>query len=335
MSRRRRSEIGGFGLAFLDVICCGFGAIVLLLVLTKIGEPAAIEQSRADLDGMIRKLQAEIYEIRGETNIFNRQLVSKQEQLSVENDRLARLRGDLSRIQGEFAASAQDSEVSDILEGRMVAAQQELTQEMMRLQQQSVRRPADDNLIGGIPVDSEYIIFIIDTSGSMHTYAWSLMLQKMTQVLDAYPKVKGLQVMNDMGQYMFSSYAGKWIPDTPGRRKVILNNLRTWSPFSNSSPVEGITRAIRTYAAPGRKISIYVFGDEFSGDSIDEVVTTVDRYNRPDEAGNRPVRIHAVGFPVMFSVGGASSHTGVRFATLMRVLCRRNGGTFVGLNSLR
>ena len=124
MSRKHRSEVGGFGLAFLDVICCGFGAIVLLLVLTKIGEPAAIEQSRADLDGMIRKLQDEIYEIRGETNIFNRQLVSKQEQLSVENDRIARLRGDLSRIQGEFSASAQDSEVSDILEGRMVAAQQ-------------------------------------------------------------------------------------------------------------------------------------------------------------------------------------------------------------------
>jgi hypothetical protein len=28
-------------------------------------------------------------------------------------------------------------------------------------------------------------------------------------------------------------------------------------------------------------------------------------------------------------------NTGERFATLMRALCQRNGGTFVGLNSTR
>ena len=335
MSRKRRGGLEGFSLSFLDVICCGFGAIVLLLVLSKIGEPGAIEQSRIDLDALIRRLQEEIYEIRGETAILNRDLISRQEQLSRNNEKIARLRGDLSRIQGEFASSDQESEVSDIIEGRLVAAHQDLTAEMMRLQQQSAARQVNDDLVGGIPVDSEYIIFVIDTSGSMYTYAWNSMLQKMTQVLDAYPKVKGLQVMNDMGQYMFPRYAGKWIPDTPGRRKVILQNLRSWTVFSNSSPVEGITRAIRTFAAPDKKISIYVFGDEFTGKSIDKVVTTVDRYNKVDAQGNRLVRIHAVGFPVMFSVAGVSNTTGVRFATLMRILCHRNGGTFVGLNSLR
>jgi hypothetical protein len=333
--RKRRGGLEGFSLSFLDVICCGFGAIVLLLVLSKIGEPGAIEQSRIDLDALIRRLQEEIFEIRGETAILNRELISRQQQLSQNNEKIARLRGDLSRIQGEFAASSQESEVSDIIEGRLVAAQQELTAEMMRLQQQSSQRRVDDELVGGIPVDSEYIIFVIDTSGSMFTYAWNSMLRKMTQVLDAYPKVKGLQVMNDMGQYMFPRYAGKWIPDTPGRRRVILQNLRSWSVFSNSSPVEGITRAIRTFAAPDKKISIYVFGDEFTGKSIDDVVTTVDRYNKVDAQGDRLVRIHAIGFPVMFSVAGVSNTTGVRFATLMRILCHRNGGTFVGLNSLR
>ena len=57
--------------------------------------------------------------------------------------------------------------------------------------------------------------------------------------------------------------------------------------------------------------------------------------NRRDAEGRRQVRIHAVGFPVMFAVSGVSNTTGVRFATLMRILCRRNDGTFVGLNSLR
>ena len=41
MARRRR-ELETAGLSFLDCICCGFGAVILLLVITKIQQPAAI-----------------------------------------------------------------------------------------------------------------------------------------------------------------------------------------------------------------------------------------------------------------------------------------------------
>ena len=226
MRRKRRNEVDGFGLAFLDIICCGFGAIILLLVLTKIGEPRALEAAVINLEGLVARLELELNEIRGETRVMNRDLVGKQEQLSRERVMIARLQGDLSRIRGEFTTSRQMSEVNEIIEGRLLAAQQTLTEEMRRLLGRSFRRPPTDNIVGGIPVDSEYVIFIIDTSGSMSNYAWPLVVRKMAQTLDIYPKVKGIQVMNDMGQYMFSRYAGKWIPDTPARRKAILERLR-------------------------------------------------------------------------------------------------------------
>ncbi len=332
--RRRRRDLDTFSLSFLDAICCGFGAIVLLLVLSKIGEPRALEDARTDLDRLIVRLEQELNEIRGETAVLERRMRGTVEQISVEEELIARLRGDLSAIQGQYAATRQFAEVDDILEGRLLAAQQALTEEMKRLQQQqAARRRAPSSPIGGIPVDSEYIIFVIDTSGSMQSYAWRAVIRKMTQVLDAYPRVKGMQVMNDMGQYMFSYYAGKWIPDTPARRKAVLDNLSSWNVFSNSSPVEGITRAIRTFASRDKKVSIYVFGDEFTGSSIDKVVSSVDRINKTDAKGNRLVRIHAIGFPTVFSAG-FGDHTGIRFATLMRILCERNGGTFVALNSL-
>jgi hypothetical protein len=194
---------------------------------------------------------------------------------------------------------------------------------------------AKNQLVGGIPVDSEYIIFIIDTSGSMFSYAWPRMLKELQNTLAIYPKVKGIQVMNDMGNYLFPSYRGKWIPDTPGRRDIIVQNLRGWSIFSNSSPVEGIEAAIRTFAAPDKKISLYVFGDEFTGPSITQVIDTVDRLNRVDSQGNRLVRIHGVGFPTQFSRAPHLQGTGIRFATLMRELTHRNGGTFVALNDFR
>ena len=189
--------------------------------------------------------------------------------------------------------------------------------------------------IGGVPVDSEYIIFIIDTSGSMQQNAWRLVLKKVSEVLDIYPQVKGIQVMNDMGDYMFSTYQGRWIPDSPARRKSIMKRLAGWQPFSNSSPVEGIEAAIRRFHAQDRRISLYVFGDDFARGSIQSVVDTVASLNRADKSGKRRVRIHTVGFPVLFGVGNGIPVNAMRYAALMRKLAETNGGSFVGLNSTR
>jgi len=329
--RTRRREIEVFSLSFLDVICCGFGAIILLFVLSKFAEPVILETVNKDLQADIVRLEETLHELRGETAVLNRELEGKIEELSEEKKRLARLQGDLADIQGQFAASRQYAQVQNIIEEKLARALQELTAEMKRLLQK--QPPKTDRSVGGIPVDSEYIIFIIDTSGSMQRNAWSLVQKKLAETLKVYPAVKGIQIMNDMGIYMFSQYAGKWIPDTPARRRAIISNLSTWRSFSNSSPVEGITAAINTFYADDKKISLYVFGDEFSGSAIQPVIEAVERINKAAKDGRHRVRIHAVGFPVMLQDRVGRGNTGERFATLMRVLCHKNGGTFVGLNS--
>ena len=331
--KKQRRDIQIFSLSFLDCICCGFGAVILLFVLSKFAEPLIIEEAKVDLEAKIARLEEELVEIRGETAILNRDLTAKNEQLSEEKIRLARLQGDLSKIEGQYAASKDTAQVQNIIEGKLARAMQELTEEMRRLLKTIPRKV--DSSIGGIPVDSEYIIFIIDTSGSMQRNAWALVQKKLRETLEVYPKVKGIQIMNDMGEYMFSQYRGKWIPDTPARRRAIITRLSTWRAFSNSSPVEGIEAAIRTYYSADKKISLYVFGDEFSGQRIQPVIDTVDRLNRQTKDGSRRVRIHAVGFPVVMAKTKMRGNTGERFATLMRILCQKNGGTFVGLNSYR
>ncbi|MEP5764009.1 MAG: VWA domain-containing protein [Halieaceae bacterium] len=331
MRTRRAAE--EFSLSFLDVICCGFGAIILLLMITKTVQPQIIEASAVSLDGRIAALQEQLFKLRGDTHILNRDLNAKHEQLSVNEERIAILRGKLASVKSQHETLNVQANSNDIVTSQLSIARQSLSDEMKRLLGTQYKRK--NNLIGGIPVDSEYIIFVIDTSGSMFSYSWDRMLREFEATLSIYPEVKGIQVMNDMGQYMFSRYRGKWIPDTPGRRKVIRDRLRTWNVFSNSSPVEGITQAVRTFYAPDKKISVYVFGDEFTGESIQKVVDTVDRINRADADGNRRVRIHAVGFPVQFARQRHLQTTGIRFATLMRELTHRNGGTFVGLNDYR
>jgi hypothetical protein len=99
--------------------------------------------------------------------------------------------------------------------------------------------------------------------------------------------------------------------------------------------VEGITAAMNIFYSKDKKISFYVFGDEFSGPAIQPVINEIDKINRTAKDGYRRVRIHAVGFPVVMEQTNQRGNTGERFATLMRALCQRNGGTFVGLNSTR
>ncbi len=332
--KHKRRDIEGVSLSFLDVVSCGFGAIILLLVLTKVFEPVIIEDTIENLEGYLADLQEQLFDLRGEARDLNRAMIRKEDYQVEEVDRLMVLRSELTALQAEYEKTLDKTRISTKIEGQLAEAKQSLTAEMATLLA-DYRRATDDNQIGGVPVDSEYVIFIIDTSGSMYNYAWPLVMQKVSETLAVYPRLKGIQVMNDMGNYMFTQYAGDWIPDTDARRRAIISRLESWNVFSNSSPVEGITRAISTYYRPGRKISLYVFGDEFSGRSIQRVVETVDRINRADADGNRLVRIHGVGFPVQFANPPRYQETGIKFSILMRTLCERNGGTFVGLNDFR
>ncbi len=330
MKKRRNTDL--FSLSFLDIITCGFGAIILLLVITKTGIPTTVIEPAPDMqtDGLVRDLQNRLFEIRGETTLFNRELKDKQEQISSWTERIARLKRDKNSTKNKLDNLQDESSVQSSITNQFETAKQMLTKEMRRLL--AKLKNADTSLVGGIPVDSEYIIFIVDTSGSMINANWEKMIKQLTTTLDVYPNVKGLQIMSDMGGYLFSQYRGKWIPDTPRRRRSIIKNLRAWNTFSNSSPVEGITHAIRIFYDPNKKISIYVFGDEFTGKSIRYASKTIDKLNPKDSNGNVKIRIHGVGFPIPENAPEHFQITNQRFATLMREISQNNAGTFIGLN---
>ncbi len=324
---RRRREVEVFILSFLDCICCGFGAIILLLVLTEVGQPASFEVSRRHLGGVVRLLEEQLNELRGRTDELDRELKGARETLDRERGRLARLAGDLSSIQGRYAGSREDASVTNIIERELVAAQQSLTEEMQRLLAARAQNP-HSAAIGGIPTDSDYVIFIIDTSSSMTTNHWDINLAIVDDLLGLYPHVQGLQVLNDQGTYLYEGTRGRWLPDTPEQRKYIRERARKWRAFSRSNPVPGMEEAVRRYWAPDHRVGIFVLGDEFTGDSIQQALDEIGALNKPGAGGRRPMRIHAVGFP---EGPDMSPFTNIRFSALMRLVCEQNDGTFVGM----
>ena len=314
--RKPRSYGEVFGMAFLDVITCAFGAIVALLLISKPAPPDAGGAVPTPVQG--REIeQAEALVVR---------LRSRWEALRTTLAEAAQRRPTPVETPGEDPALDEAIQAA----GRKLEQLQQENQGLERVRE-SLRRATlrartpvseRDPEVGGIPVDSEYVIFIVDTSGSMQSI-WDQVMDVMDKVLDIHPKVRGFQVLNDNGDYLIRGYRGKWIPDTPRRRKSILEAVRVWGAFSNSSPVEGLRTALRTYARRKEKTAIYIFGDDYTGSSYDQVIETLRELNVDRKTGKGRVRVHAVGF--------VSAHSTERYATLMRAVTRHNDGTFLAL----
>jgi hypothetical protein len=334
MSRRRqRREVDTMSMSFLDVMCSGLGSMVLLLLVIKITEPIRLEESTLELEAALTEYNLQLAEILGETEDVTRERLEIADDAELDQEQLAQLERELARIRAIVLEHEDEAAVSQEITEQLNQAKQSLTEEMRRLLADSRPRPQDYK-VGGIPVDSEYIIFLIDTSGSMKQYEWDRVQQQLQETLDVYPTVKGIQVLNDEGAHLFASYRGEWMPDTPARRQAIVDAVRNWNSFSDSSPREGILAAIDTYYDPEKKISLYVYSDDLSRGSISAIVREIDRRNAIDAEGNKRVRIHAVAFPVYYDVTGQLL-TAANFMILMRAICQRNGGTLVALPSRR
>lgn len=332
MSRRRRRTSEDASISFLDIICCGFGAIVLLLVIVKPSQPVVLEESLIQDKGQVRALQERLFEIRGQVKYLETELNAKHEQLGKDQRRVAILRGELEQLVA-MRASIEDGGADKATQAEdLQIALQSLTREMQRLLR---GRKRVNEYVAGVPVDSEYIIFIIDSSGSMTTSAWPKLVREVQNTLAIYPKVKGIQIMNNEGIYMFPQYRGRFMEDSPTRRRDIIRKLVNWSAFSASTPVGGITTAIKQHYDKDKKISLYVMGDDYQGRSVQRVVKIVEELNQRNKQGETLVRIHSVGFPVLVGTATGVNSSATRYANLMRQLAEHNNGTFIGLNDVR
>jgi hypothetical protein len=314
--RRRARDFDIFNISFLDVISCGLGAVVLIVLISAYAEapsPAAQPDVAPLLDEVLAT-DRRVGTLAAALDAANEALTSRQ--LLRE-----RLEADAA---GKDAALARTGEAANTLDADMQGLAL-VQQALDRQRRSSISRNTAterDAEVGGIPVDSDYVVFVIDTSGSMKRI-WDRVTREVENVIRIHPSIRGFQVLNDNGVHILSGYAGRWIPDTPRMRENVIDLLETWNSASNSSPVEGLEIALKRYVNPNNRVSIYIFGDEYSGSSYDPVIEALVRQNTNRATGGRLARVHAIGFLSPFSTG--------RFATLMREVTRRNDGTFLAL----
>jgi hypothetical protein len=313
--RKKRRNLEIFSLSFLDIMSCGFGAVVLLVLISK-----TAENTKSNLGSEVSTLLRQV--LRAEDAITN--LSEKTTQIRAELKVKQIVLGSLEKRAAKI--NVEIEQTSNINQRALAEVESlELVEQSLNKLKTAAIRPQSivkrDQEVGGIPVDSDYVVFIVDTSGSMKQI-WGRVTAEIENVIRIHPKIRGFQILNDNGVHLLSGYSGRWIPDTPGRRANAIKILRGWNSMSNSSPVEGLQVALKRYVNPNTKVSIYIFGDEYSGSSYEPVINALRALNT-NRINNNLARIHAVGFISKFSTG--------RFAILMREITRQNNGTFIAL----
>ncbi len=314
--RRRARDFDIFNISFLDVISCGLGAVVLIVLISTYASEAS-PGAQTEVAPLLDLVLA------AETRVGTLAVDLETERQALTSRQLLRARLETAATAGGRALAQSGSETGTLaqdIEG--LAMVQRSLDRLMRSSITPNTATRRDEEVGGIPVDSEYVVFIVDTSASMKGI-WDRVVREIENVIRIHPPIKGFQVLNDNGIHILSGYSGRWIPDTPARRDSVISLLRTWNSASNSSPVEGLEVALKRYVNQNNKVAIYIFGDEYSGSSYDPVIEALVRQNTNRATGARLARVHAIGFLSPLSTG--------RFATLMREVTRRNDGTFLAL----
>ena len=316
--RDRETDI--FSLSFLDIVSCAFGAVVLLLIISKpeAGPEGAASESK-DLLREVFRSEAE-----------NAQLadLSEQEKLNLEGQKNKNraLADQLENV--KQLTRTEEFRSAELAKSRAAIEARKAMLEKLAQVQDATPDPEPTEEVGGIPVDSDYIIFVIDTSGSMRD-KWRFVKNVIDRVLTMHPKVKGFQIINDNGFYLKNR--GRWINDTPSQRQLALRQTNRWSPNSNSNPYEGIAEALNTYGTRQGKIAIYVFGDDFSSRSYDNTVASIAALNT-SKGGQKLARIHGIGFAGNSNAYRAVDNGAYTFSVLMSAVARENNGAYLSLS---
>ncbi len=325
MIKRRPIEV--FSLSFLDCLCCGFGAILLLFILS-IGSGKAGVESEIDvptlelLQQKLAKLEADIAEkaalLEASINSVDTEIERNRIRSLVQE-----LESKLADLQQEHDSRKSNMSVAD-----------SASAEAARLLQSF---PFENLPPIGLPADATHVAFIIDTSGSMRNQITKQLhygvIEQITELLDSLPQVRNIQFLDTSGNYILNNRAGIWLPDSPGLRQQALRSALNYPKLSISDPEKGIRKAMRDLRSTLKsedKMSLYVMGDDFQG-STKSFLIQLDRLNpRNPKTGKRPVSISAIGFPTMvnpFRLGAPQGNG--RFANIMREISEAHDGVLI------
>ena len=312
MKEKKTTEV--FSMSFLDIMACGFGALVLILLISEFNEIEIIE-NKYTADLFLTK-QDEVVTKTNQLNDVDRELTSKIKNLISIQDELDKVKSNLNNRANVVQSLTELSQ---------------LKQSQIIVKNKDQKEPIEQVVASGIRIDSRYLIFIIDNSGSMVEGApWSRVVKEIETIIMTFPSLEGFMIMNDTGKTIVGG--GNWVKPTKANRIDAVNKLKRVNAMTNSNPIPAIEKSINIYGRKYDDVGIFIIGDDIrESKNVDSRLLEINRINTKSD-GSKYVRINALGFLTSRRLnvqGYAFEDDNNKYLTLMRELTEQNGGTLV------
>jgi hypothetical protein len=321
--RRKRSESGDiFGLAFLDIISCGFGAVILLFIMTTRITGEAVEQRVEDMSAEIERVLLQLEEEQTELADIQEQIVTEQELLAQLRDRARAAENAVEdkKDQATAARLAEREEIERI--SRLNNQIKRVEADIQRLEQaQQTSGEAKENAIRdsagqerrhyltGLRIDGDRAVLLIDVSLSMLDYRLvdiiryqvaspqdKLKSRKWVRVLDSVDWLLASLEAKEYQIYLYNQEVRASLPGTTG----------TWLQRSDHAQLQDAAEALWNFPPVG-------------GSNLEKALDAV------MELEPRPDNIYVLtdGLPNHSSMPGGALVTGSQRVTHFRAAQRR------------
>lgn len=309
----KRQDNQVFSMSFLDIMSCGFGALVLILLISqfKTYDSNNTDASEKILETLqtIDLLELEIENLKNSNNNLSNFVNELNTKLSAKESLLNSVMGAATA-----ANASNQSKVASI--NSQIDNQKNLKRAI--------------NNAGGINVDSDYVVFIVDNSGSMIQFApWQNVIKEIEIIIDAFPTIKGFQILNDQGRKMINTNK-KWLEDNDDNRRLLKSSLKNPTQLSLSNPMPALKIALNRYANGIDDVGIFIFGDDIQiNDRTADAYKEINNIN--NQLGKPKARINAIAFPtaVQYPI---LENSNIMYINFMRQLTEANGGSVVVVN---
>jgi len=267
MARKRFTT---FNLSFLDVMSCGFGAVVLFYMIINAQVAVRADQKNIELLGETNLLEEEVLAgrknlVRLKTTVDNRK--QRMSDLQIDEQRLQQqiddLKAKLSKLDQTSLASRQSVEQlqSDI--ERLEKAKQRLLAEAEKgdregRQVRAVTGEGNRQYLTGMKMGGKRILFLVDASASMlgttyvnailyrnmpdsmklRTPKWRSAINGVDWLTARVPAASSFQMLafNTTAWSVVEGASGDWVPVGDGSKlTAAVNRLRTTVPTSGTS----------------------------------------------------------------------------------------------------
>ena len=312
MKEKKTTEV--FSMSFLDIMACGFGALVLILLISEFNEIEIIE-NKYTADLFVEK-KDEVVTKTNQLDEVDKELTSKLRNLISIQEELDKVKNYLTK---RTTVAESLTELSQLKESQII------------VKKEDKKEPEEQVVASGIRIDSRYLIFIIDNSGSMVEGApWSRVVKEIETIITTFPSLEGFMVMNDTGKTIVGS--GNWVEPSKSNRLDAVKKLRNVNAMTNSNPIPAIEKSINFYGKKFEDVGLFIIGDDIrENKDVDSRLLQINRINTKSD-GSKYVRINALGFLTSRRLnvqGYAFEDDNTKYLTLMRELTEQNGGTLV------